>query len=91
MMDLLAKSCDFFYVGLGLAVLLTFVRLLIGPTLQDRVMALDLMATLTTGFIVVYAICVHEAVYIGVAIVLALVSFIGTVAYAYYFLERGKP
>ncbi|HBA84442.1 MAG TPA: cation:proton antiporter [Verrucomicrobia bacterium] len=91
MTDLLEKACGFLYAGLSLAALLSFVRLFIGPTMQDRVIALDLIATLATGLIVVYSICIDEAVYIGVAIVLALVSFIGTVAYAYYFYDRREP
>ena len=91
MTELLQNACGFLYAGLSIALLLAFARLLWGPTMQDRVVALDLIATLLMGLIVVYAICVHNAVYIGVAIVLALVSFIGTVAYAYYFHAGRKP
>ncbi len=63
--------------------------LLRGPTLPDRVVALDLIGTLTAGAIGVYAVSQDEPVYILVSIVLALVLFVGTVAFAYY-LEKGR-
>ena len=73
---------------LAVAVLLAFVRLVRGPTLPDRVVALDLIATLMIGIVAVYAIATHEAVLLDLAIVLALISFLGTVAFAHY-IERG--
>lgn len=74
---------------LGLAAFLTTFRLLRGPALPDRVVALDLIATLAVGFIGVYAIREEEPVYLIVGIVMALVVFVGTVAFAYY-LEQGS-
>ncbi len=62
--------------------------LLRGPTLPDRVVALDLIGTLTAGAVGVYAVSQNEPVYILVSIVLALVLFVGTVAFGYY-LEKG--
>lgn len=73
---------------LGLAILLVVFRLLRGPTLPDRVVALDMIATLAAGAIAVYAILVGQPVFLFVAIVLALVMFVGTVAFAFY-LEKG--
>jgi len=63
--------------------------LLRGPTLPDRVVALDLIGTLAAGAIGVYAMSQDEPVYILVSIVLALVLFVGTVAFSYY-LEKGR-
>ncbi len=73
---------------LTIAVLLAFVRLVRGPTLPDRVVALDLIATLMIGFIAVYAIVTDEPVLLDLAIVLALISFLGTVAFAHYIERR---
>ena len=73
---------------LAAAVLLAFVRLVRGPTLPDRVVALDLIATLMIGIVAVYAIATDEAVLLDLAIVLALISFLGTVAFAHY-IGRG--
>jgi len=72
---------------LSLSVVLAFVRLVLGPSLPDRVVALDLLSTIGIGAIAVYAIATGEAVFLDVASVLALVSFLSVVAFAHY-LER---
>ena len=69
------------------AVLLAFVRLVRGPTLPDRLLALDLMTTIAVGAIGAYSIAAAQPVYLDVALVLALVSFLGTATFAQY-LER---
>ena len=74
---------------LGLAALLAFVRLVRGPTLPDRVVAMDLLGVLIVGLIVVYTAATGVAAFLDVAMVIALVSFLGTVAYARY-VERDK-
>ncbi|MCC6176342.1 MAG: hypothetical protein IT305_13635 [Chloroflexi bacterium] len=66
----------------------TFIRLVRGPSLADRVVALELSGTLVVGIIAAYAILTLESVLLDVAIALALVAFLGTVAVARY-LERG--
>lgn len=76
---------------LCLAMLLGFVRLVLGPTLPDRVVALDLIGTLSVGIIAVYAVKVDEPVFLLPAIVLALIMFIGTIAFAYYVQKGGLP
>jgi multicomponent Na+:H+ antiporter subunit F len=73
-----------------LAFLLAFVRLVRGPSLPDRVVALDLMATLAVGFIAVYALATDQPLYVDVAMVLALVAFLGTVAFAHYIEKGGR-
>ncbi len=72
------------------AMTLAFVRLVRGPTLPDRVVALDLFAVITTGFLVVYAIDSGQQVYLDVAIVMALITFLGTVAFAQYIERRAR-
>lgn len=69
---------------LAVAVLLAFVRLVRGPSLPDRIVALDLMATFGIGIMAVYSIATQQPVYLDVAIVVALISFLGTVAFARY-------
>ena len=64
-----------------------FIRLLRGPYLPDRVIALDLISILAMGFIVAYAVRFNQPNFLDVAIILAIISFLGTVAFAYY-LER---
>lgn len=67
--------------------LVVLVRLVHGPSLPDRVIALDLLTTLGIGVLATYAIATGQPVFLDVAIIIALVSFIGTVAFAYY-LEK---
>lgn len=74
---------------LAAAFLLTFVRLARGPSLPDRIVALDLIGVLAVGVIAVYSIAVEQAMLVDVAIVLAVVAFLGTVAFAYYLERRG--
>lgn len=86
-MNLAAFAVQWILPLLSIAIVLAFVRLWRGPSLPDRVVALDLLATLGMGVIVVYAIATEQPVFLDVAIILALISFLGTVAFAYY-LER---
>ncbi|HEV7276107.1 MAG TPA: cation:proton antiporter [Devosiaceae bacterium] len=73
-------------VGLAFA----FIRLLRGPTLPDRVLALDLFTLLALSFIAVFAIRTGFALYLDIAIALGLVAFLSTVALARYLLQRGR-
>lgn len=75
---------------LALAALLGFVRLLRGPSLPDRVVAFDLLATLAVGISAVYSMAHDQPVFLDVAVVIALISFVGTVAFARYIEERLK-
>jgi multicomponent Na+:H+ antiporter subunit F len=79
-------------VTLGLLILamfLTFGRLVRGPSLPSRVVALDMMGSLAVGIIAVYAVATRQTIFLDVAIVLALIAFLGTVAFAYY-VEKGE-
>ena len=72
-----------------LATMITFIRIVQGPKLADRALALDLMTTIGIGIIPVYAILTHQPAILDVAIALALIAFLGTVAFAYY-VERSR-
>jgi len=73
---------------LTLAVVLAFVRLALGPSLPDRVIALDLLASFGIAILAAQAVARGQTAYLDVGLLLALVSFLGTVAFAHY-LERG--
>lgn len=76
------------YAMLGLAWFLALARLVRGPSLPDRVVALDLIAFLTVGIVSAYAIGTNQRVFLDVAIVLALITFLGTIAFAQYVERR---
>ena len=69
---------------MGVAILLAAVRLICGPSLPDRAIALDLISILVAGTTAIYAIASGQAVFLDVATILALISFLGTVAFARY-------
>jgi multicomponent Na+:H+ antiporter subunit F len=75
---------------LSIAVLFAVARLVRGPKMPDRVVALDLMVTLGIGIIAAYSIATEQAVFLDVAAVLALISFLGTTAFAYYLQRRSE-
>jgi multicomponent Na+:H+ antiporter subunit F len=75
---------------LGLSLLVAFIRLVKGPTLPDRIVAMDLFGVLVVGLIVVLAASTGVQATLDAAIVIALIGFLGTVAYATY-VERGDP
>ena len=77
-------------VTLGVALLIAFVRLVKGPTLPDRIVAMDLFGMLVVGLIVVLAGLSGVRATLDAAIVIALIGFLGTIAYATY-VERGDP
>ncbi len=81
---------QFTLVTLGVALLIAMVRLVKGPTLPDRIVAMDLIGVLVVGLIAVLAAATRVRATLDAAIVIALVGFVGTVAYATY-VERGHP
>lgn len=75
---------------MALSALLIFIRFLRGPSLSDRVVALDLLITTAIGTISVFAVIFKEKNYLDVAIILALLAFLTTVAFAYYIEKKKK-
>lgn len=87
MFDVIAKIT---LAILGCALLMAFIRLVKGPTLPDRVVAMDLIGVLVVGLIVVLAASTGVQATLDAAMVIAMIGFLGTVAYATY-IERGQP
>ena len=69
---------------LMLTIALSFIRLYKGPSLPDRVVALDLLTTVGIAITAVYAVITERPVILDVATILALISFLGTIAFAYF-------
>ena len=70
------------------AIVLATIRLLVGPTAADRAVALDSLTIMALSLIAIIAVIAGRIIYLDVALVYALVSFLGVVALARY-LERG--
>lgn len=67
---------------LGGAVLLSLLRLLLGPTAPDRVVAADTLAVITTSGLAVLAALLGSPLYLDVALIYGTLAFIGVVAIA---------
>jgi multicomponent Na+:H+ antiporter subunit F len=74
---------------LTLAFLLTVFRVVVGPTLPDRILGLDTLVLVAIGYIAVFGVKTGYYLYIDVALALALVGFLATVAFARFVLEHG--
>ena len=81
------------YISLGLialSLLISFIRLALGPSLPDRVVALDLIASLGIAFIAVYSIITGQMLVLDVGLIIGLLAFLGTVAFARYIERRSR-
>lgn len=85
---------DFIYYfvlpTLSISVILIFIRFIKGPDMVDRVIALDLIVTTGIGFISAYSILYNQPAFLDVAMILALIAFLGTVAFTYYIQQKNK-
>ena len=68
---------------------IALIRVVRGPTFPDRVVAVDLIGVSAVGLIVVSSIATRETAFLDAAVVIALLGFLGTVAYARY-AERAR-
>lgn len=90
-MSPLLQTASMISIGLlTLSMALSFIRVVRGPSLPDRIIALDLIASVVVGIMSVHAIRTGEYVFLTAGIALALIAFIGTVALA-LFISRGEP
>ncbi|SHJ36180.1 multisubunit sodium/proton antiporter, MrpF subunit [Tangfeifania diversioriginum] len=70
------------------ALVLAFARLLKGPSINDRIAAMDLIAAVVMGFVLVYSVMINKSIYFDIPVIISLISFIGTVAVSTYLKHR---
>lgn len=75
---------------LVVSVVLVLIRLFKGPQVVDRVIALDLIITIGIALITVYSIRSAEALLLDVAMIFALIAFLGTIAFSFYLDKQTK-
>ncbi len=75
------------FVVTALAQVLSMVRLVIGPTIGDRILALDTMVVNAIGLIVLLGIAQGTRIYFEVTLIIAMLGFVSTVAYARFVLR----
>ncbi|MGC3871741.1 K+/H+ antiporter subunit F [Halomonas sp. GXIMD04776] len=69
------------------SVLLTLYRAIIGPSLPDRILALDTMYINSIGLIILFGIWINSKIYFEAALLIAMLGFISTVAVCKYLLR----
>ena len=72
-----------------ISIAIAMIRVLLGPTIPDRVVGLDTINTLVIASMILFGVAKEEIIYIDVAIVYALLSYITTLFIAKY-LHGGK-
>lgn len=72
----------------GIAIVITFIRIIIGPTFPDRVIAMDVVGVNFISIIAIIAVIYHTHVFYDVILILGILAFISTISYS-KFLERG--
>jgi len=77
-----------FFGVVTVAVILALIRATRGPTSPDRVVAVDIMVTITVALMVLLALFFRRRIYLDVALIYAALSFVGVIAVARY-LDRG--
>ncbi len=72
----------------GVAMMLALVRLLRGPSVPDRILALDTLFVATIAELILFGMHLNTAVYFEVALIIAMLGFVGTVVLSKYVLRR---
>lgn len=86
---MITAACVFALVAISVSVLLNVYRLIVGPEVTDRILALDTMVINAIGLIVLAGIVFGTAMYFEAALLFAMVGFVSTVAFC-KFLLRGN-
>jgi len=77
-----------FFAVIMLAIILSLTRAIKGPTAPDRVVGVDIMVTITIALMVLLGVFFERKIYLDVALIYAVLSFVGVIAVARY-LDRG--
>lgn len=73
---------------IGLALLMSLWRLLRGPSLPDRILALDTLYINTIALLVLYGMHIGSSIFFEAALIIAMLGFVGTVTLSKYVMRR---
>lgn len=79
------------FAVLAVAFILAAIHVIRGPSVPDRVIALDVMGNLCAALIALFAIFTGRPILLAIAMVIALIMFLGTVAFSIYIERRARP
>lgn len=86
----LASAVGFALLLLAVALVVSFVRVVRGPTVADRVLAVDLFTNVGAGLMAVTGIAFDDHVFLDVSLIIVVTGFVGTAAFAQLLELRGK-
>ncbi len=75
------------FAMIGVSLILNLWRLLIGPSIPDRILALDTMYINTIALIILYGMSMGTELYFEAALLIAMLGFVSTVAVCKYLLR----
>ena len=81
----------FLVILLSLTALASLYRVLLGPTVEDRLMALNVIASMITAILVLLAVQWGRRVYLDVALVYAILGYVGVIAITKFARKGGAP
>ena len=88
---LLDYSCSIARIVIAFSLLIALYRLVSGPTLPDRIVAVDMLSFLVVAYIAVLVVATRNVAFLDAASALALITFVSTVAFARHIERWGSP
>lgn len=77
-------------VVLCISMVLIMIRFALGPSLADRITALDLISANLIAIIIIYSMISKNIIFMDAALILSLIAFLGTISFAYYLIQHRK-
>jgi multicomponent Na+:H+ antiporter subunit F len=87
-MSLFTLAAYIAIVLISISTLLTLIRFIIGPSLPDRVISLDVFSANLLAVLAIYSVLSEEKAYLNVALIMSLIAFVGTMTFAYYLVQK---
>ncbi len=84
---MITAACVFAIIAISVSVLMNVYRLIVGPDVADRILALDTMVINAIGLIVLAGIVFGTTMYFEAALLFAMVGFVSTVAFCKFILR----
>ncbi len=88
---ILQYSCTVARIAIAISLLIALYRLARGPTLPDRIVAVDMLSFLVVAYIAVLVVATGNVAFLDAASTLALITFVSTVAFARYIEKWTEP
>ena len=75
---------------LALSVILVFIRFLKGPSMADRVIAVDMLFLVSICIIAIFSMAFNQSTFLDIAMLFALIAFFSTTVYAFYIVQKKR-